>query len=56
MLHVSADDLAPEWIGYKDEQDDEMSKDLSGMFAGMSAEQKAQVLEFARFIMRQKAV
>ena len=33
-----------------------MSADLSGMFAGMSAEQKAQVLEFARFIIREKAV
>lgn len=50
VLHVSADDLAPEWIRYKDEQDDEMSKNLSGMFAGMSAEQKVQVLEFARFM------
>lgn len=56
VLHVSADDLAPEWIGGKDKQDDEMSTDLSGMFAGMSAEQKVQVLEFARFIIREKAV
>lgn len=56
VLHVSADDLAPEWIGGKDKQDDELSADLSGMFAGMSAEQKAQVLEFARFIIREKAV
>lgn len=51
-LHVGADDLAPEWMMHKDEQAEEMI----GMFAGMNAEQKAQILEFGRFILREKVV
>ena len=51
-LHVGADDLDPEWMMHKDEQAEEMI----GMFAGMNAEQKAQILEFGRFILREKVV
>lgn len=32
----------------------EMEREVSDMFAEMSAGQKAQVLEFARFILREK--
>ena len=61
-LHVGADDLAPEWMMHKDEQAEEkgqgmtreMDREMSDMFVEMSAGQKAQVLEFARFILREK--
>ena len=33
-----------------------MGDEMVGMFTGMSAEQKAQILEFARFIMHGKSV
>ena len=54
-LHVNANDLDLEWMGCTNVQT-RMDDEMVGMFTGMSVEQKAQILEFARFIMHGKSV
>lgn len=44
-LHVSADDLAPEWMKKRDEQ----TETLIALFSGMNAAQKKEMLRFAHF-------
>ena len=44
-LHVSVDDLAPEWMKKRDEQ----TETLIALFSGMSADQKKEMLLFAHF-------
>ncbi|HJD25385.1 MAG TPA: helix-turn-helix domain-containing protein [Candidatus Blautia intestinipullorum] len=49
-LHVSVDDLAPEWMGREDAQTDE----ILGMFVGMSADQRVKILEYAEFLLMKR--
>ena len=44
-LHVSVDDLAPEWMKKRDEQ----TETLIALFSGMNADQKKEMLRFAHF-------
>lgn len=54
-LHVNVNDLDLEWMGCTNVQT-RMDDEMVGMFTEMSVEQKAQILEFARFIMHGKSV
>ena len=48
-LHVSADDLAPEWMGRRNALTDEKANELIALFSGMDMGQKKEKLRFAYF-------
>ncbi len=53
-LHISVNDLAPEWMGR--EKEDAILTEVVELFPSMNEEQKMQVLEFTYFLLRKKAI
>ena len=53
-LHISVNDLAPEWMGR--EKEDAILTGVVELFPSMNEEQKMQVLEFTYFLLRKKAI
>ena len=53
-LHISVNDLAPEWMGR--EKEDVILTEVVELFPSMNEEQKMQVLEFTYFLLRKKAI
>ena len=53
-LHISVNDLAPEWMGR--EKEDAILTEVVERFPSMNEEQKMKVLEFTYFLLRKKAM